>query len=112
MCVFAFVVSSSINIVCICGFLYRSWLRGPIQSSSLRRLVEVPAGPVDGAELELHELLARRGVLESALDLVARYDASDARGRAREHQVALLRRVVSRCSTRVGKKREGAPRAS
>ena len=68
----------------LCGWLL---LRGRRRS---RRLVVVPTRPVDSAELEPHEFLARRGVVEAALDLVARFDGSDARRRARQDQVALL----------------------
>lgn len=49
----------------------------------------VPAGPVDGAELELHELFTA-GVGQQALDRVARLDGADAGGRARQDQVSFL----------------------
>lgn len=50
----------------------------------------VPAGPVDGAELELHELFPA-GVGQQALDRIARLDGADAGGRARQDQVSFLR---------------------
>ena len=62
---------------------------------SSRGLVVVPPSPVDGAEIELCELLAALRVLEQALDLVAGLDRADAGRGARQDEVALLRKRPS-----------------
>ena len=58
-------------------------------------LVVVPAGPVDGAEVQLRKLFAAR-VGEQALDLVAGLDRANTRGRASQDEVALLQKWLNK----------------